>query len=165
MESKREDRFRHHVVLSLTVERCPALRVPARRPRYNPSWVDFEERVDLAVRITAWLGLYTQGVASVALGPDAASLLFEGGGLDFGGKVGAVFRLYRNDRTRSQVAVRAQSRCEWLRRALDHGYGRQAKPPADRHVLEPQALRIRRRVRLSRPGASAREKLRPGSSD
>ena len=75
--------------------------------RYNLSWVDFEERVDLAVRVTAWLGLYTQGVASVALGPDAASLLFEGGGLDFGGKVGAVFRLYRNDRTRSQVAVRA----------------------------------------------------------
>jgi hypothetical protein len=75
--------------------------------RYNLSWVEFEERVDLAVRITPWIGLYAQGVASVALGPDAASLLFEGGGLDFGGKGGVVFRLYRNDRIRSQVAVRA----------------------------------------------------------
>jgi hypothetical protein len=75
--------------------------------RYNLSWVEFEERVDLAVRITPWLGLYAQGIASVALGPDAASLLFEGGGLDFGGKGGVVFRLYRNEHTRSQVAVRA----------------------------------------------------------
>jgi hypothetical protein len=74
--------------------------------RLNLSWVQFEERVDLGLRITPWLGLYAQGVASAALGPDTGSLLFEGGGLDFGGKGGVVVRLYRNEHTRSQVAVR-----------------------------------------------------------
>jgi hypothetical protein len=75
--------------------------------RFDLAWVEFEERIDLAVRITPWLGVYAQGVASAALGPDTPSLLFEGGGLDFGGKGGVVLRLYRNERTRSQVAVRA----------------------------------------------------------
>jgi hypothetical protein len=75
--------------------------------RYDLSWVEFEEQVDVAVRITPWLGLYAQGVASGALGPDTPSLIFEGGGLDFGVKGGAVIRLYRNEHTRSQVAVRA----------------------------------------------------------
>lgn len=75
--------------------------------RYNLQWVQFEEQVDFAIRLTPWLGLYAQGVASGALGPDTPSLLFEGGGLDFGGKGGVVLRVYRNERTRSQVAVRA----------------------------------------------------------
>ena len=75
--------------------------------RLNLSWVQFEERVDLGLRLTPWLGLYAEGVGSAALGPDTGSLLFEGGGLDFGGKGGVVVRVYRNDRTRSQVAVRA----------------------------------------------------------
>ncbi len=46
-------------------------------------------------------------MASGALGPDTPSLVFEGGGLNFSGKGGAVLRLYRNDRSRSQVAIRA----------------------------------------------------------
>lgn len=75
--------------------------------RYDLQWLQLEERVDLAVRITPWLGVYAQGLASGALGPDAPSLLFEGGGLDFGGKGGVVLRIYRNERTESQVALRA----------------------------------------------------------
>ena len=75
--------------------------------RYNLSWVEFQERVDLAVRITPWLGLYAQGTAGGALGVDAPSLLFEGGGLDFGGKGGVVVRLLRSETTRSQLAFRA----------------------------------------------------------
>src|ERR1700740_1559933 len=53
---------------------------------YNLQWVQFAEQADFAVRVTPWLGFYAQGVASGALGPDTPSLLFEGGGLDFGGK-------------------------------------------------------------------------------
>jgi hypothetical protein len=67
----------------------------------------FMQRADVAVRVTPWLGVYAEGTASGALGPDTPSLLFEGGGLDFGGKGGIVLRVYRNERTRSQVAVRA----------------------------------------------------------
>lgn len=74
--------------------------------RYNLQWVQFEEQVDFAIRITEWLGFYAQGLASGALGPDTPSILFEGGGLDFGGKGGIALRLYRNERTRSQIAVR-----------------------------------------------------------
>jgi hypothetical protein len=75
--------------------------------RYNLSWVEFQERVDLAVRITPWLGLYGQGIAAGALGVDAPSLLFEGGGLDFSGKGGIVLRVLRSETTRSQLAIRA----------------------------------------------------------
>jgi len=75
--------------------------------RYNLQWIQFEEQADFAVRITPWLGFYAQGIASGALGPDTPSILFEGGGLDFGGKGGIVLRLYRNERTKSQIAVRA----------------------------------------------------------
>jgi hypothetical protein len=74
--------------------------------RYDLSWVQFQETVDVAVRLTSFLGVYAEGAASGALGPDTASLLFQGGGLDFGGKGGAVVRLYRNEATRSQVALR-----------------------------------------------------------
>jgi hypothetical protein len=74
---------------------------------YDLSWVQFEERLDLAVRLTPWLGLYAQGTGSGALGPDTASLVFEGGGLDFGGKLGAAVRVFRSDRTGSQVTLRA----------------------------------------------------------
>jgi len=74
--------------------------------RYNLSWIQFEERADLAFRITPWLGLYAQGTAAGALGPDTASLLFEGGGLTFGGKGGAVIRLVRSEHTGSQIALR-----------------------------------------------------------
>lgn len=79
----------------------------ANLARYDLQWVQFEEQADFAVRITPWLGFYAQGVASGALGPDTPSILFQGGGLDFGGKGGVVARVYRNERTRSQVAVRA----------------------------------------------------------
>jgi len=75
--------------------------------RYTLESVQFQEEVDFAVRITPWLGFYAQGSASGALGSDTPSILFEGGGLDFGGKGGLVVRLYRNEQTRSQVAVRA----------------------------------------------------------
>jgi hypothetical protein len=74
--------------------------------RYDLQWVQFDERMDVAVRILPWLGVYAQGSASGALGPDTASLLFEGGGLDFGGKGGLVARVYRNENTKSQIAVR-----------------------------------------------------------
>jgi hypothetical protein len=74
--------------------------------RYDLSWVQFQETVDVAVRVTSFLGVYAEGFASGALGPDTASLLFRGGGLDFGGKGGAVLRLYRNEASRSQVALR-----------------------------------------------------------
>src|SRR5580700_3908691 len=74
--------------------------------QYNLSWVQLQETVDVAVRVTSFLGVYAEGTGSGALGPDTASLLFQGGGLDFGGKGGAVVRLYRNEATRSQVALR-----------------------------------------------------------
>jgi hypothetical protein len=73
---------------------------------YDLSWVQFQETVDFAIRVTPFLGVYAEGTASGALGPDTASLLFKGGGLDFGGKGGAVLRLYRNEASRSQVAMR-----------------------------------------------------------
>jgi hypothetical protein len=73
---------------------------------YDLSWVQFEERLDLAVRLTPWLGLYAQGTGSGALGPDTASLAFEGGGLDFGGKLGAAVRLLRSDGMGSQLTFR-----------------------------------------------------------
>ncbi|HTB72835.1 MAG TPA: hypothetical protein VK762_06310 [Polyangiaceae bacterium] len=73
---------------------------------YNLSWVQFQETVDVAVRLTSFLGVYAEGAASGALGPDTASLLFQGGGLDYGGKGGAVLRLYRNEASGSQVALR-----------------------------------------------------------
>jgi hypothetical protein len=75
--------------------------------RYNLSWVECQERVDVAVRITPWLGVYGQGIGAGALGVDAPSLLFEGGGLDFSGKGGMVLRLLRSDTTRSQLSIRA----------------------------------------------------------
>ena len=74
--------------------------------RYNLSWVQFQETVNLAVRLTPFLGVYAEGTASGALGPDTASLLFRGGGLDLGGKAGVVLRLYRSNASRSQVALR-----------------------------------------------------------
>jgi hypothetical protein len=74
--------------------------------RYNLSWVQFQETVDVAVRVTPFLGVYAEGNASGALGPDTPSLLFQGGGLDFGGKGGAVLRLYRNEAIRTQLALR-----------------------------------------------------------
>jgi hypothetical protein len=51
--------------------------------------------------------VYGQGIAAGALGVDAPSLLFEGGGLDFSGKGGMVLRLLRSETTRSQFAIRA----------------------------------------------------------
>jgi hypothetical protein len=74
--------------------------------QYRLAWVSFDERIDLGLRIFDWLGLFAEGLGAAAIGIDAPSVLFQGGGFTYGGKGGAVFRLFRSDESRIQVAVR-----------------------------------------------------------
>ena len=75
--------------------------------RYDLSWASLDERLDVAVRLRDWLGLYIQGVAAGTVGVDLPSLIFSGGGYTFSGKGGVVARLFRSDSSRTQLSVRA----------------------------------------------------------
>jgi hypothetical protein len=74
--------------------------------RYDLSWASLDERLDVAVRLRDWLGLYIEGIAAGTVGVDLPSLIFSGGGYAFSGKGGAIVRLFRSESTRTQLSVR-----------------------------------------------------------
>jgi hypothetical protein len=90
----------------VSYERIPQYPVGASA-RYDLSWASLDERLDVAVRLRDWLGLYIQGVAAGTVGVDLPSLIFSGGGYTFSGKGGGVARLFRSDSSRTQLSVRA----------------------------------------------------------
>jgi hypothetical protein len=74
--------------------------------RVNLSYLQIDEWLDVAIRVTDWFGVYGEGSASGSIGVNSPSLLFSGTGWAFGGKGGVVFRLVRSEATRSQLALR-----------------------------------------------------------
>jgi hypothetical protein len=75
--------------------------------RYDLAWASLDERLDVAVRLRDWLGLYVEGVGAGTVGVDLPSLIFSGGGYSFSGKGGVVARLFRSESSRTQLSVRA----------------------------------------------------------
>jgi len=89
----------------VTVQSIPGFPV-ASFTRADLSWVQVQERIDTAVRITDWLGVYGQASGSAAVGLDLPSLLFQGGGLAFAARGGLALRVLRSEESRTQVTLR-----------------------------------------------------------
>jgi len=75
--------------------------------RADLSLIALEERLDLQVRITRWLGIHAAGEAVLATGLDQPSLFYGSTGFIGGGRGGPLVRLYRSRDSGTQVTVRA----------------------------------------------------------
>lgn len=65
-----------------------------------------DERVDFAVRILPWLGVFFEGDGAISTGLDTDSIVFGNSAYSVGGRGGAVLRLYRSRETGSQITMR-----------------------------------------------------------
>ncbi|MBZ4422877.1 hypothetical protein [Myxococcus sp. RHSTA-1-4] len=66
-----------------------------------------QQTADLGLRITPWLGLTGFIRGTIVTGANTPSLLADGASVDLVGQAGAVVRLWRNESSGTQIAVRA----------------------------------------------------------
>jgi hypothetical protein len=85
---------------------------------YQLAWASLDEQIVLAFRITDWLGVFTEADLDGTVGLDMPSLLFSNGGYSYGGRAGVAARIFRNERTKSQLTMRAYGGAS-LGRTLD----------------------------------------------
>ncbi len=75
--------------------------------RYTLGWAALNEQIDLSLRLTEWLGVFVEGNGSATIGLDMPSLVFSpNGGYAYGGRGGVALRVFRAERTRTQVVLR-----------------------------------------------------------
>ena len=67
---------------------------------------ELNERIDFAIRILPWLGVFMEGDGSIATGLDTDSIVFGNSAYSVGARGGPVVRLYRSRETGSQVTLR-----------------------------------------------------------
>jgi hypothetical protein len=91
----------------VTYEQVPNFPIGAFS-RYLLQWAALDEQIDLSLRLTKWLGLFVEGDGSAAIGFDMPSLVFSpNDGYAYGGRAGVAIRVFRNERSRTQVVFRS----------------------------------------------------------
>lgn len=62
---------------------------------------------DFGLGITDWLGVFVEGTLRTIVSTNLPGLVYEGATYDIGGQGGAILRLFRSERTGSQLSLRA----------------------------------------------------------
>jgi hypothetical protein len=76
--------------------------------RYTLRWAALNEQINFSLRLTEWLGVFVEGDGSATIGLDMPSLAFSpNGGYAYGGRGGVAIRVFREERSRTQIVLRS----------------------------------------------------------
>lgn len=81
--------------------------LPTAIGRSDVEVVTLNEGLDVGAKITDWLGVFGVVGVRALIGTNLRALTYAGATYDVGGRAGAVVRLFRSERTGSQLSLRA----------------------------------------------------------
>jgi hypothetical protein len=79
--------------------------LPTEAGRIDIETVTFAQGLDGGIKITDWLGLAATGAVRSLVGSNLQALVYDGATYDFGGIGSVIVRLFRSDRTGSQLSL------------------------------------------------------------
>jgi len=97
-----------YVGLRLRLGSNSAANVPTVVGNTTIDTLTLAEGLDLGIKLTDWLGIFVTGGVNALVGTNLRALTYAGATYETGGSGGAVLRLLRNDRTGTQLSLRAQ---------------------------------------------------------